>query len=725
MSGAAPPDVSPPPSALDTAQIASSGMMKLNIDQWSGSFASQRRRRVEMMISPSLRELDQLLKVAENRLKEALDAVDADVSWAGPQDRLLHAADQQLSEALKLILTIRDDSSETLYTFIGLQLSEIADTHLIPAKDSIYSGLQADENSARRPPVESAWQQTTRARQRLNELTAQFDRIRREHALADAVEEVRNMYMVFVEESYELMNLNREDINNYQRRMAQFEVDEEYLERLREVLEMRAKLIAEFARILSKDPRLLRRFIDSINGQAESLRDQLTLLTLRQQSLGAQVQAWHKLEPELRQSALAGVIRNRLKDSIEIAQTAAHLQEDFDTWSPLNPDETEEAVAAARQKLAGIAASARDLESKAAAWKVSPRRNATADSAEPEADSLTAERPADEEDSLPPLREVLQHSQQLTERLQQLDTRLMELSARSNDPSAGPFFVRRLADTRRLIDRVTAWSYQLEQLEQENYHTAASVDQHDIAMKTNELTANLANLEQRIAGVLQRPDGTLPADIAELSRQLLKTLDEQVAPAQLGAVFSLRRNRLPDASRRTTAAVESMVRAEELFDQLIKRTIEEADQLPVQDPIAALLDDPTLDELLALLENEPEIDLAALLGIPARPSNLQTMGGFINQRVTDGGFMAMGALNGPPQSLRQAGRRAVNRAQAEIKDLSRNQRQIEAWNVLASELEDRLRQGQGQLPPEEYRRAIEQYFEELSRRAADSQEPIQ
>ena len=37
-----------------------------------------------------------------------------------------------------------------------------------------------------------------------------------------------------------------------------------------------------------------------------------------------------------------------------------------------------------------------------------------------------------------------------------------------------------------------------------------------------------------------------------------------------------------------------------------------------------------------------------------------------------------------------------------------------AWNTLGSRLEDQVRQGRGNLPPEQYRDAIEQYFETLS-----------
>ena len=53
----------------------------------------------------------------------------------------------------------------------------------------------------------------------------------------------------------------------------------------------------------------------------------------------------------------------------------------------------------------------------------------------------------------------------------------------------------------------------------------------------------------------------------------------------------------------------------------MRLAIAELDKLPVQDPVADLLDDPTLDELLAQLEQELPIE--ELLGIPQRPSNLR------------------------------------------------------------------------------------------------------
>ncbi|MEZ6054306.1 MAG: hypothetical protein R3C02_23430 [Planctomycetaceae bacterium] len=691
--------------SLDVAQSASSSMMKLKIDKWSGSFAGQQRRKLEMSIAPRLAELDQALEIAQNRLREGLDVLAANVEWAGQHDRLLHAGNEQLDKALDIVADLRKKSAETQYAFIGLQLGEIAATHLEPARESTFQGLQAQNNASRQPPVSEAWQQVGRARERLAQLATQFERIRREHALADAVEEVKNMYQVFVEDSFALLTQDKDPINNYQRKMAQVEVDEEYLKRLEEVLKMRQKLIAEFARILSEDPRLLRRFVDSINSQTESLRDQLTLLTVRQQELDAQVTNWQKLDDDLRAKALVGVTRSKLQESIDLARTAAELQEKFDTWSPLELGVNDSDLKAARQQLALIAATGRELENKAASWRAPTEKNESteedAETEQPEGLSLST---------------VTDEGRNLYQQLLEMDAQLINLSASNVHPDLGPFVVRRLAENRRLVAKLSGWVHQVELLDAGDYHTAVSVEQHQLARETNDLTASLADLEQQLVGVLQREDQTLPEDIAALSRTLLATLDERVSASQMGAVFALRRNTLTAASARTHDAAEGMVEAERLFDELMIKVLAEADKLPVGDPM--LPDDPTLDELLALLENER--DLADALGIPPRPSNLQTMSDFLRGGGGGGGGgrggMIAAQLMARLQMMNRTSKRASNRAEAETSKLSNiSKRQLDEWNVLASELEHRLLQGEGQLPPEEYRRAIEQYFSEITR----------
>ena len=712
--------------SLDVAQSSTSGVMKLRIDKWAGSFAGQQRRKLEMSIAPRLGELDQLLEVAENRFREALDQLERNVDWAGPQDHLLQAGDEKLTVSLDIAADLRKTSADTPYTFIGLQLGEISESHIVPASEAVWNGLQAKSNNARQPLVEQAWQQTGRARQRLAALSSQFERIRREHALADAVEEVKTMYQVFVEDSFALLEQDKGRINNFQRRMAQFELDEEYLARLEEVLKMRQELIAEFARILSEDPRLLKRFVDSINNQSETLRDQLTLLTVRQQDLDAQVQGWNGLEEELRPQGLVGITRQKLQASIDLAQSAAELQEKFETWSPLDLGVSDSAVRAARDQLQTIAASARQVENKAASWRSPLNRADPSDADEAEqTDESPAESEQDEFTTLG-LSEVTAAGRQYYEQLLAMDAQLVTLSAENNHPDLGPFVVRRLAETRRLITKASAWVHQMELLDEGEFHVAASVEQHQLAQETSDLTAGLADLEQQLAGVLQRDDGTLPENMAELSRQLLATLDERVASSQLGAVFSLKRNTLNAAAARTKDATEGMLEAERLFDELIKLAIDEADKLPVQDPIADLLDDPTLDELLALLENER--DLAAALGIPPRPTNLNVIGDFLRSGGGGGGGgmgnMFASQMSARMRMMQRAQQRAANRAEGEANKLSSNaKRQIDQWNNLVSELEDRLLQGDGQLPPEEYRRAIEQYFSEITRQAGEEESP--
>jgi hypothetical protein len=169
--------------------------------------------------------------------------------------------------------------------------------------------------------------------------------------------------------------------------------------------------------------------------------------------------------------------------------------------------------------------------------------------------------------------------------------------------------------------------------------------------------------------------------------------------------------------------------AAQKYDEMIKAAIRELDKLPVQDPISSLLDDPTLDELLAQLEQEVPVE--ELLGIPPRRSNLQIVGDFLrpagdNGIITGSGPMQMMNQMRAQQRLRQrqldrAYRRAVARAmkEADAEDLVNDgplklAGEHSDWNVLLSQLGDDLRQGRDKAPPERYRRAIEQYFRQIS-----------
>jgi hypothetical protein len=152
--------------------------------------------------------------------------------------------------------------------------------------------------------------------------------------------------------------------------------------------------------------------------------------------------------------------------------------------------------------------------------------------------------------------------------------------------------------------------------------------------------------------------------------------------------------------------------------------------LPVQDPISDLLDDPTLDELLAMLEQEPA--LARLLGIPPRPTNLEIIDDWMQPGA--GGMSAGAAAQMMSQQMQQeqkevnerldrAYRRAIARALKEgtprRPQQSNGIAKLADWNRLASQLNSDLEQGRDKAPPEQYRRAIEQYFAHISRLAVE------
>jgi hypothetical protein len=251
-------------------------------------------------------------------------------------------------------------------------------------------------------------------------------------------------------------------------------------------------------------------------------------------------------------------------------------------------------------------------------------------------------------------------------------------------------------------------------------------------MATDELAGKLGSIEQTLSAMMERRDGSLPKPIAVKAREFLAALDSDASPNQLAAVYALRGDDFPRAVDRQAAAEKALVRAEQLYDEMIKLVIKEMDELPVQDPIANLLDDPTLDELLAQLEQE--LPLEELLGVPPRQSNLR----IVSDWLRPGGNISMGGRGGQwlmqqlrnddqqaRQRLERAYRLAVARALKESTSSRKiaipKQTKLSDWNRLVSRLNDDVGQGRDKAPPEQYRRAIEQYFAQISHTVAEEE----
>ena len=451
------------------------------------------------------------------------------------------------------------------------------------------------------------------------------------------------MYQVYVENSQALLEMKDSDPTRYNRKMAEFKLDDEYLKRLKEVIQMRIELQAELARILAEDPRLLRRYMDNLRARSTNLREQLADLSAKQEGLNREVRAWAAFSEADRQPMAKLLLLQNLQEASKIATSAAEIQDRYQSWLPLQKESKDSSLVAVSKQIQGVATAAGDLKSRAETYIATEQQAATAPPA-PAAETPAAPAAATAAATAKPtapagngqaLDQIISQSELLYGQLGQLEVSLRQVAAREDKADVALFAANRLVQTRRLITDTSAWMRQIKAQKAGSYTGAAEVTQYRLAMKTDELAGKLANLEKQLAAELQQADGKLPEPIAAKSREFMAALDKEASPNQLAAVYALHSNQIPRTTERQQAAGSALVKAEKLYDELMRMTIAELDKLPVEDPIASLLDDPTLDQLLAQLEQEAQFD--ELLGIPARPSNLRIIGDWMQPGNQGGG----------------------------------------------------------------------------------------
>ena len=511
------------------------------------------------------------------------------------------------------------------------------------------------------------------------------------------------MYRVYVEDALAMLQPRRNEINNYERRMAEFEVDDEYLERLKEVLEMRRDMAAELARMLADDPRLMRRLLDRIQGEADTLRDQMSLLAERQKTIAREASAWSSATDQERPALLSAIRAERRSRTAEIAELATVASERFEAWTPFGVSVDDAALREPRDAAKRMVSAAQRL---AAAGADDPQR--------------------------------ITLGKAVYDAVAQYDAALRRVDVSGDRQALSGHLLNRLAEARKLTTLASSWVQQAKLLDAGDYWQEAAVEQYKLAIETDTLAGKLANLEPQLTAPLPSgSDGV--AAISQKTKELLRTLDTEVSANQLSATFAMRRKRDTDAAAKTAAADAAFVKVERLFDEVMRAAIDELDKLPVQDPIASLLQDPTLDELLAMLENEAPLE--ELLGVPLRPSNLQIIGDWLSRGRGGGGGGGGGGMGqllaanlnqqqeDAKRRAREAYRQAIARALREQEKAAKKPSDAKPaeskrteWNTLLSTLEDDLRQGSGRLPPAEYRRAIEYYLSRISRLRTDLDE---
>lgn len=571
----------------------------------------------EMDLRAQIVRIDGELQGAETVLENLVATADnSTIAEAEIQD--LAGVDERLAEVDRMIAELRNASKDTPYAFAGLQMAEIGASQISPARDRLFALIR--QPGARGDVVEPL-HVVSRARELLADLLTRYDRVRRERELAESLEEVAKIYEVYVEGMHRLLRTQtRPAANPLERKMEIVEVDQEYLDRLREVEEMRRDLMSEFGRLLADDPRLLSKYMDLIKRRQSSLRDALDELHRRQSTLAAELAGWRRVDEAQREDAWSLAAELRLQDAAALAKEAAQLEERSAAQLPLGLDPAAGIPAMALAEARQIAVLARDAAVKA--------RRLIRD-------------PFDESIDL------VESAEALAFRLGELDAAIERIDADRDDEETAEFAAKRLAESRALAERASEWLETARRLQLRQYGGLAQVDQERLAAETEQLRLSLQFANGELGGQFQ---GEVPAPIQDVVRELEAAM-EAIPFSQMAAAFSLSRDELADAEAQQSLSLAAFERAEQLFDQLRRMVIEELDQREADNPNVADLVDPTLDRFLEQLEREP--NLAALLGIPNRPRNLRVISDWMLWDEQQGA--GQGAMD---EAVRRAQRRA-------------------------------------------------------------------
>ena len=203
---------------------------------------------------------------------------------------------------------------------------------------------------------------------------------------------------------------------------------------------------------------------------------------------------------------------------------------------------------------------------------------------------------------------------------------------------------------------------------------------------------------------------------------------------------------IPEAADHQADATNAFEKAEKQFDEILQMIADKQDQAPP--PSSPGGSPPSLEDMLTMLKNEQK--LAEQLGLSGRPLNVSIMRDWMNPSSSSGGGQSQ-ASGRAAQQQANAAQRQANNAQRQgrgqrnrgnnfgrgrARGAGRGPAQfdpnadgegepgepvgagprapVESWNTLVSKLGDEIRQGRDNVPPEQYRQAIEHYFEQIS-----------
>ena len=637
---------------LDVGQTAACKPRNIAVDENAGSFDGEKRQKLEIAIESVLKRLDELLARAQTNTVQ----------------RQFEPATTNLTASERAISDLTSRTTGTPYAFVGLQLQNIAQAHISPAKQSL-----AETN------VDQASFHIARAREMLAALTKTYENVKRDQQVADAMQRLSRMYQVFLEDTQALLGNKKGPINSYDRKIA--EVDEAFAGKLKELLEERKKIMAELAKLLAEDPRMLRRYLAMMQLQGTSLRDQFTLLAERQQNIQQQLADWNAAPDNERDTVAEKLRRTYAAGRQKVAEDAAKLRENMETWLPLDvkPDEKQVQDALAKAEKIARLASASDTNS---------------------AQQALAEMHA--------LRESLPQMSGINS---------------SNKARLATYIANRLPEVESLITEHSGQMKIAESLGTNDFAKVAEVVQHRVHQDTYALGEKLISAEEQF--------GHLSEDIFQTAASLNRTVQGDIIHPQKSSVEKLAAREVKPAEEIINKLPPSFDEAEKHFDNLMRLLIAELDKAPPpQSPGGA----GSLEDILAMLEDEAKA--SENLGIPCRPLNVSVMREWMQPNSNPGQGTGQGRAQAQAAAVqaqegqdaaqrlakqaRQSAKKALAEAKKEKADFARVSgsaapgRQSEAWNKLASQLQKDLLQGRDNVPPEQYRAAIEAYFRIIS-----------
>ena len=702
-----------PPNDMEKRQLpgspkACSSRNRIQIDQWAGAYEGQRRQKLQLDIERYLADLDGALAAAQPPVQGLIEHVRGRSAWGAEQAGQLGIASGHLVRGDEVVKDLLRVSHGTPYAFMGFQLQDINVSHMAPAWGLLADAARtADRAEEQYKQLEQAGYHIARARARLADLTKQYEAVKREKDLEEAIAHVKKMHQMFLEDLHAMLGACEPKLNPRPGQMV--ELPDEEMAKLQALIQARheelKKLMAALAEVMEKDPELLRRFMAAMRMSGRTVRDQLTLLTMRQQGLHTDVTDWTGGNRR-RESARLRLSKCLVAEQAAMAEAAAALHDNMTTWLPRDVDSANEAARSSRSEAGRIAQSARELSLRTASGGVAES-------------SIVG-------------------ATELATALMDFDAALSRLAAAGpgNDRLA-QFVVKRKAEARELATQEAGWAVKAAALGKDQYGRLAGVDQAALLVDTMSFGEKLERYEAML--------GRMTPEIGSKARQLRALVGETSVGHQTMAQGALSREALTEARTSEGEALKAMKEAETVFDEML--TLIEKNAMDRAKPVApeALCKLPSLEELLAMLENEGEA--CEKLGAAAMMVNLMIQGDW----QLPGSAQADGQGSGPGsgqgamgqaqmaraalqraieqmekmrQQARQEGQRVARRSQEAPGPLDPAGPRVpgdeKQWNTLVSKLEKELRQARDHVPPEQYRQFIEDYFRTVAERLEES-----